>query len=290
MCSSDLTIAGFAGVDRKLIDAARSMGASRFEVFRHVLYPAAFPVVLTGLRIGFFICFASVLGGDQFPAPSALTWRAVAIALSQGIESLGPLKTWSIVIGAAWAGIKTGHEAPIVKKALRRTFQAAAIPASGNLDELPTELLPVFRDNYREEALRRAASMPVLTGTPPTRMVDAGILSAALPNVRFLLVKRDVEDVTWRIYMTKYATANPYAYDLKEIRDYVGWYNAMIDLMAEKLPHTTRVVSYEDMVAQPGAVLRMAGGLCDLPPVADAPPPGDDRGCAAPYMKFLRGS
>ena len=207
---------------------------------------------------------------------------------------LGPSRsgktTLERLIGAAWAGIKTGHEAPIVEKALRRTFQAAAIPASGNLDELPTELLPVFRDNYREEALRRAASMPVLTGTPPTRMVDAGILSAALPNVRFLLVKRDVEDVTWRIYMTKYATANPYAYDLKEIRDYVGWYNAMIDLMAEKLPHTTRVVSYEDMVAQPGAVLRMAGGLCDLPPVADAPPPGDDRGCAAPYMKFLRGS
>ena len=42
---------------------------------------------------------ASVLGSDQFPAPAAQTWRAVALALSGGIGALGPVKTWSIVIG-----------------------------------------------------------------------------------------------------------------------------------------------------------------------------------------------
>ncbi|HYB69498.1 MAG TPA: OPT family oligopeptide transporter [Candidatus Bathyarchaeia archaeon] len=43
---------------------------------------------------------ASVLGSDQFPAPAAQTWRAVALALSGGITTLGPVKTWSIVGGA----------------------------------------------------------------------------------------------------------------------------------------------------------------------------------------------
>jgi len=42
---------------------------------------------------------ASVLGSDQFPAPAALTWAAVAQALSVGLEALGPVKMWSIVIG-----------------------------------------------------------------------------------------------------------------------------------------------------------------------------------------------
>jgi len=42
---------------------------------------------------------AGVLGSDQFPAPAAQTWRAVAVALSQGVQALGPVKTWSIVIG-----------------------------------------------------------------------------------------------------------------------------------------------------------------------------------------------
>jgi uncharacterized oligopeptide transporter (OPT) family protein len=44
---------------------------------------------------------ASVLGTDQFPAPAAQTWRAVALALSHGIRELGPVKSWSIVVGAS---------------------------------------------------------------------------------------------------------------------------------------------------------------------------------------------
>src|SRR2546421_3669653 len=44
---------------------------------------------------------AAALGSDQFPAPAAQTWRAVALALSHGIGDLGPVKTWSIVIGGA---------------------------------------------------------------------------------------------------------------------------------------------------------------------------------------------
>jgi uncharacterized oligopeptide transporter (OPT) family protein len=42
---------------------------------------------------------ASALGTDQFPAPAAQTWRAVALALSHGIGALGPVKTWSILVG-----------------------------------------------------------------------------------------------------------------------------------------------------------------------------------------------
>ena len=50
------------------------------------------------------ICFrllvptASVLG-DKFKAPAAMTWMAVAKLLSNGIGSLGPVRTWSIVAG-----------------------------------------------------------------------------------------------------------------------------------------------------------------------------------------------
>jgi uncharacterized oligopeptide transporter (OPT) family protein len=52
------------------------------------------------------ICFhvlvphASVLGSKQFPAPAALTWKAVAEVLSHGLGALGTVNTLSIVIGA----------------------------------------------------------------------------------------------------------------------------------------------------------------------------------------------
>jgi uncharacterized oligopeptide transporter (OPT) family protein len=40
-----------------------------------------------------------VIGSDQFPAPAAQTWAAVAQALSKGFDALHPVKVWSIVGG-----------------------------------------------------------------------------------------------------------------------------------------------------------------------------------------------
>lgn len=45
------TIAGIAGVDRDLVWSARNMGASRGEVLRQVVLPAALPQILTGLQV-----------------------------------------------------------------------------------------------------------------------------------------------------------------------------------------------------------------------------------------------
>jgi OPT family oligopeptide transporter len=56
--------------------------------------------LVTVLSFRVLVPDASVLGSDQFPAPAAQTWRAVAMALSGGIRSLGAVKIWSIVVGA----------------------------------------------------------------------------------------------------------------------------------------------------------------------------------------------
>lgn len=40
-----------------------------------------------------------VIGSDQFPAPAAQTWAAVAQALSKGFEALEQVKIWSIAAG-----------------------------------------------------------------------------------------------------------------------------------------------------------------------------------------------
>ncbi len=41
----------------------------------------------------------AILGGREFPAPAAQTWRAVALALGEGLQNLESVKIWSIVIG-----------------------------------------------------------------------------------------------------------------------------------------------------------------------------------------------
>jgi OPT family oligopeptide transporter len=55
--------------------------------------------VVTVLCFQVLVPNESVLGGNQFPAPAAQTWKAVAEAMSRGLETLHPVKIWSIVIG-----------------------------------------------------------------------------------------------------------------------------------------------------------------------------------------------
>ncbi|MDR3277757.1 MAG: ABC transporter permease [Oscillospiraceae bacterium] len=45
------TISGVKGVDPMLIKAAKSMGAGRLVVYTRVIFPSAFPTVITGLRL-----------------------------------------------------------------------------------------------------------------------------------------------------------------------------------------------------------------------------------------------
>ena len=74
------TIAGFGYVDKIYVTAARSMGASDVQMFRYVLLPAAFPVILTGLRVGFTVTLLSILGSETIASLAGLGHRIVHLA------------------------------------------------------------------------------------------------------------------------------------------------------------------------------------------------------------------
>jgi ABC-type nitrate/sulfonate/bicarbonate transport system permease component len=81
------TIAGFGHVDARYVRWARSMGASESQLFRHVMLPAALPVVMSGLRIGFVITFASTVGGETLASLQGLGNRIVYFGeLMRGAE------------------------------------------------------------------------------------------------------------------------------------------------------------------------------------------------------------
>jgi len=84
------SIACFASVDPHFLRAARAMGATRWDRFRHVLVPAAFPVLLNGMRIGFFICFASVLGGETLSSVAGIGRN-----IAQAAELMEPARMYA---------------------------------------------------------------------------------------------------------------------------------------------------------------------------------------------------
>src|SRR4029079_2174582 len=94
------TIAGFGYVDRIFITAARSMGASNVQMFRHVLLPAALPVILTGLRIGFTVTLLSVLGSETIASLDGLGHRIVHLAEAMETARMFAYIAFAVAIAA----------------------------------------------------------------------------------------------------------------------------------------------------------------------------------------------
>ena len=185
-------------------------------------------------------------------------------------------------------GVKRGYENPIALDAVRNAFQDGNYLESDSYENLPRELEKSCREFYLDDLERRAPGSKVFTNTDPRRIADAARIAAIVPNVRFIFVKRDLDDITVRIYMKRYARGYDFSYDIETIRQYVTWYYRMIDLLTDKLPDISRVVKYEDMVANPAAAVGSAVELCGIEtPKEPLPELGDDRGCAEPYRAFL---
>lgn len=66
------TIEGVRAVDRRLIDAARTMGAPRRRIVTHVVMPAALPTLLVALRLGIAASWTAVVAAELIGAPSGL--------------------------------------------------------------------------------------------------------------------------------------------------------------------------------------------------------------------------
>ena len=94
------TIAGFGYVDKIYITAARSMGASDVQMFRHVLLPAALPVMLTGLRIGFTVALLSILGSETIASLAGLGHRIVHLAEAMETARMFAYIAFAVAIAA----------------------------------------------------------------------------------------------------------------------------------------------------------------------------------------------
>jgi ABC-type nitrate/sulfonate/bicarbonate transport system permease component len=92
------TIAGFGYVDRVFVLSAKSMGASQFQLFRCVLLPAALPIILTGLRIGFTVALLSILGSETIASLSGLGHRIVHLAEGMDIARMFAYIAFAVAI------------------------------------------------------------------------------------------------------------------------------------------------------------------------------------------------
>jgi NitT/TauT family transport system permease protein len=94
------TEAGIRAADRHLIEAVRSFGASRLQIFAKVSLPSALPFILAGLRLGIGRGLIGVVVGELFGARAG-----VGFMILQAAESFNMPKLFAGVVVLAAAGI-----------------------------------------------------------------------------------------------------------------------------------------------------------------------------------------
>lgn len=186
------------------------------------------------------------------------------------------------------AGTKATFESGIVEPTVAATAQDNELPAAPHVMLLPNSLEREFARNLRQEVRRVAKGNRVVIDTHPGNINHAGWVARALPNAFHVFVGRDEDDNVLRCLQRIYSNGNWYSYDLTECRRHLGWHREMANSWVERLPGRSLKVDYDEIVGDPKGVVQriaaaIAGEIVGQPTV-----PGDDRGCAAPYLNLMR--
>jgi NitT/TauT family transport system permease protein/taurine transport system permease protein/sulfonate transport system permease protein len=77
------TIQGVRDVDPNLVDAARTMGATRWQVIRRVTFPSVIPYLITGFRTGLGFAWRVVIAAEMVGVPKGIGYM-LAVGRSTG--------------------------------------------------------------------------------------------------------------------------------------------------------------------------------------------------------------
>lgn len=73
------TAAGVSGISKNKIRAAKTLGASSFQTFIYVMFPATVPMILTGMRVAMSNAFTAIVAAEMVSANNgigSLIWKA----------------------------------------------------------------------------------------------------------------------------------------------------------------------------------------------------------------------
>ena len=93
------TLHGMAEVDKTLIRAARSLGATERALFRELYFPACLPQIFTGLTVGMGVAWVSLIAAEMISGQFGIgyfTWEAYSLVqyddIALGMIAIGLLR------------------------------------------------------------------------------------------------------------------------------------------------------------------------------------------------------
>ncbi len=70
-------MAGVRGVALERIQGAQSLGASRWQVFRYVVFPSCLPDIFTGMRVSIAFTYTTLVAAEMVAATSGVGWMVL---------------------------------------------------------------------------------------------------------------------------------------------------------------------------------------------------------------------
>lgn len=129
-----------------------------------------------------------------------------------------------------------------------------------------SEDLRTLAEEYAGYARLLAGSEPRFTDKMPLNFTVAGVIHRAMPNARFLHIRRHPIDTCLSIWTTFFGQGPLFAYDKANIVAYYRQYRRTMATWREALPSDRLTeLEYEDLIADPEPTIRRVVEFCGLP-------------------------
>lgn len=118
--------------------------------------------------------------------------------------------------------------------------------------------------DYLDSTRPRTGHTPKFTDKRPLNCLYAGLIHAALPNARFIVLRRDPMDSCYAMYKTLFAAEYPFTYDLKDLSQYYLAWDRLMRHWERTLGGSWLTIRYEELVRDPESVSRRMVAHCGL--------------------------
>ena len=118
--------------------------------------------------------------------------------------------------------------------------------------------------HYLDGMRWRTRGEPLVTDKLPSNYLNVGFIARALPQARFIHLRRNAIDVGLSNLRTLFNEACPFSYDQMDFVAHHGRYRALMAHWQELLPERILDLDYDEMVAQPEHTARRLASFCGL--------------------------
>ncbi len=131
--------------------------------------------------------------------------------------------------------------------------------------KIPQAAIAAMGLEYEAYVRARFADVDRITDKSIQSYMFLGLLKLAMPNAKFIIVRRDPRDTLLSIYKNKFPDdTHNYAYDQRDLALYYKTFLDMVDFWRERVPDWIYEVEYEALVANPEVESRKLIAACGL--------------------------